>query len=57
MSYCDGLIKLCNYEVSEDAPNDTFCDASTQAPPVVDVGSGSVSSLHTAFKVIEVIFK
>jgi hypothetical protein len=56
MSYCDGMVKQCDYEVSEDKPNDTFCDASTQAPSTVDVGGRSVSSLHTAFEVITVIF-
>ena len=57
MSYCDGIVKQCDYEASEDKPNDTFCDASTQAPPAVDVGGRSVASLHTAFEVIAIIFK
>ena len=56
ISNCDGEVKQCGYEEFEDATNNTFCDTSTQAPPAVDVGGGSVSSLYTAFKVMATIF-
>ena len=52
ISNCDGEVKQCGYEEFEDATNNTFCDTSTQAPPAVDVGGESVSSLYTAFKVM-----
>ena len=44
---CDGNVKQCDYDGPENAP--------IQAPIAVDVGCGSVSFLHTGFKVMAII--